>query len=156
MREDYLGVAIISKQILKENCTSELGVNDGGIFKCTDGSNGWELFAAGLLFMSGIENTKGDIDKEEELRVFIRTCFLSGATCQMVPDNGFDSEDFEKAVNESARIIGRIFGTEFHTIESGEDEEEDEISALRRENENLRYALSNLEVKNAQSANDTE
>ena len=58
-------------------------------------------------------------------------------------------EDFEKAVNESARIIGRIFGTEFHTIESGEDEEEDEISALRRENENLRYALSNLEVKNA-------
>ena len=153
MREDYLGTAIISKQILKENCTSELGVNDGGIFKCTDGSNGWELFAAGLLFMSGIENTNGDIDKEEELRVFIRTCFLSGATCQMVPDETIGPDDFEKAVKESARIFSKVFGKEFHTIES---DDEDEISALRRENENLRYALSNLEVKNAQSANDTE
>lgn len=152
MREDYLGVAIISKQILKENCKTKLGIKDGGVFKRTDGSNGWELFAAGLLFMSGIENTKGDLFKDKNIGVFIRTCFLSGATCQMVPDNGFDSEDFEKAIKESARIIGRIFGTEFHTIESGEDE----ISALRRENENLRYALSNLEVKNAQSANDTE
>ena len=147
MREDYLGTAIISKQILKENCKTKLGIKNGGVFKRTDGSNGWELFAAGLLFMSGIEDTKGDIDKEEELRVFIRTCFLSGATCQKAPDETFGPDDFEKAINESARIIGRIFGTEFHTIESGEDE--DEISALRRENENLRYALSKMGVKNA-------
>lgn len=148
MREDYLGTAIISKQILKENCKTKLGIKNGNVFKRTDGSNGWELFAAGLLFMSGIENTKGDIDKEEELRVFIRTCFLSGAVCHRVPDEAFGHDVFEKAIKESARIIGRIFGTEFHCIESGEDEEVDEISALRRENENLRYALSKMGVKN--------
>lgn len=145
MREDYLGTAIISKQILKEDCMTEVSIKNGDLFKCTDGSNAWELFAAGLLFMSGIKHTVGDIDREKDIGVFIRTCFLSGAACQMVPDNGFDSEDFEKAVKESARIFSKVFGKEFHINKSGEDE----ISALRRENESLRYALSKLEVKNA-------
>lgn len=146
MINDYLGTAIISKQILKENCKSKLGIKNGSVFNRTEGSNGWELFAAGLLSMSGIEHTGGDIDKDKDIGVFIRTCFLSGATCQMVPDNGFDSEDFEKAVKESARIFSKVFGKEFHCIET---DDEDEISALRRENENLRYALSKVEVKNA-------
>lgn len=154
MIDDYIGVAAISSKVLKENCKSKLGIKNGDVFRRTDGSNGWGLFAAGMLFMSGIENTKGDIDKEEDLRTFIRTCFLSGATCQKAPDDGFGPDGFKKAVNESARIFSKVLGKEFHCIES--EEEEDEISALRRENENLRYALSNLEVKNAQSANDTE
>ena len=79
------------------------------------------------------------------LEEFFRTCFLAGATCERVADD-FSPDDFEKAIDESARIIGRIFGTEFHTIKS---KGTDELSALRRENENLRYALSKMGVQNA-------
>lgn len=145
MITDYIGVATVSKEVLKEGFVSEVGTEEGGVYKRTDGSNGWELFAAGMLFMSAIENTKGDADKQKSLEVFFRTCFLAGATCERVADD-FSSDDFKKAVDESARIIGRIFGTEFHTIKS---EGTDELSALRRENENLRYALSKMGVQNA-------
>lgn len=145
MIADYIGVASVSKKVLEVECVSEVMAEKGGVYKRTDGSNGWEAFASGLLFMSAIENTDGDVDKDKKLRTFFRTCFLAGATCQRVPDD-FDSDDFDKAVDESARIIGRIFGVEFHTIES---DGEDEISALRRENENLRYALSKMGVQNA-------
>lgn len=145
MIADYIGVATVSKEILKEESVSEVGSDKGGVYRRTDGSNGWEAFASGMLFMSAIENTKGDADKQESLRTFFRTCFLAGATCERVEDN-FDTDDFNKAVDESARIIGRIFGVEFHTIES---KKEDELSALRRENESLRYALSKMGVQNA-------
>lgn len=145
MTEDHIGVAVITKKVMEGESVSEVGFDGKGIYKRTDGSNGWELFAAGMLFMSAVENTEGDVDKQKSLRSFFRTCFLAGATCERVPDV-FDTEDFDKAVDESARIIGRIFGTDFHTIES---DGEDELSALRRENENLRYALSKMGVQNA-------